>query len=185
VLLLTAIESYKAEDVHDKFSHITNTFQQQDHPSFVEEECVLLLEDMETILKQQGVADPGTVTSKMMDDIGGIMSEVFDAYRGEFSVFQPLPNCFEVFGVDFLVDEDYHVWLLEVNPGPDFKQTGKRLHYVIQDLVSGMVDIATDKFFGLANAASENYPGFNKVYDDAWGFRSKEPASMKFHDDEE
>lgn len=44
------------------------------------------------------------------------------AFRGEFAVFSPLPGCFEHFGLDFMVDEDFHVWLLEANPGPDFKQ---------------------------------------------------------------
>lgn len=44
------------------------------------------------------------------------------AFRGEFTVFSPLDGCFEHFGLDFLVDEDYRVWLLEANPGPDFKQ---------------------------------------------------------------
>lgn len=44
------------------------------------------------------------------------------AFRGEFTVFSPLPGCFEHFGLDFMVDEDFHVWLLEANPGPDFKQ---------------------------------------------------------------
>lgn len=44
------------------------------------------------------------------------------AFRGEFAVFSPLPGCFEHFGLDFVVDEDFQVWLLEANPGPDFKQ---------------------------------------------------------------
>ncbi|CAN0494183.1 unnamed protein product, partial [Laminaria digitata] len=44
------------------------------------------------------------------------------AFRGEFTVFSPLPGCFEHFGLDFMVNEDFHVWLLEANPGPDFKQ---------------------------------------------------------------
>ena len=39
-------------------------------------------------------------------------------------MFSPLPGCFEHFGLDFLVDEDFHVWFLEANPGPDFKQVG-------------------------------------------------------------
>ena len=27
-------------------------------------------------------------------------------------------NCFEIFGYDFLIDEDFRVWLLEVNSNP-------------------------------------------------------------------
>jgi len=27
-------------------------------------------------------------------------------------------NCFELFGYDFLIDEDFRVWLIEVNTNP-------------------------------------------------------------------
>ncbi|KAF0694771.1 Aste57867_14369 [Aphanomyces stellatus] len=181
VLLLTSLNTYDAGDVDDKLSHITNTFQQQDHPNFVEADCVLLLEDMETILMEdKGISCDAaqSITSTMLKDIGAITSEVFAAYRGEFSVFQPLPNCFEVYGVDFLVDEDYHVWLLEVNPGPDFKQTGQRLQPLIQTLFSGMVDIVTDTFFAKPTTKT-TYPAFEKVYDDNWGTS----ATMTFRDE--
>ena len=30
--------------------------------------------------------------------------------------FFTLPNCFQLFGFDLLVDEDWHLWLLEVTP---------------------------------------------------------------------
>ncbi|KAI4246809.1 MAG: hypothetical protein L6R40_001838 [Gallowayella cf. fulva] len=40
------------------------------------------------------------------------------------TTFQPLPNAFEVFGLDFLVDARSTVWLLEVNAFPDFGQSG-------------------------------------------------------------
>ncbi|EQC38474.1 hypothetical protein SDRG_04182 [Saprolegnia diclina VS20] len=182
VLLLTSLDAYNPANTDNKLSHITNTFQQQDHPNFVEADCVLLLEDMEAILMDdQGISavEAKTITTNMLADIGAITGEVFDAYRGEFSVFQPLPNCFEVYGVDFLIDEDYQVWLLEVNPGPDFKQTGNRLQPLIQTLVEGMVDIVTDQFFTAAPDTNKSYPAFEKVYDDKWGAS----ASMTFHED--
>ncbi|OQR85444.1 hypothetical protein THRCLA_10692, partial [Thraustotheca clavata] len=165
VLLLTSLDPYNPSDTDNKLSHITNTFQQQDHPNFVEADCVLLLEDMESILSNDRnipLSEAKSIISKMMKDIGVITGEVFDAYKGEFSVFQPLPNCFEVYGVDFLIDEDFQVWLLEVNPGPDFKQTGKRLQPVIQTLVNGMVSIVTDTFFSKPAAS---YPSFERMND--------------------
>ena len=41
--------------------------------------------------------------------------------------FQPINNAIEIFGVDFLVNSDFSVNLLEVNSYPDFKQTGDDL----------------------------------------------------------
>lgn len=39
---------------------------------------------------------------------------------GNRRAFFPFSNCFEMFGVDFLVDNspDQNIWLLEVNPDP-------------------------------------------------------------------
>ena len=40
--------------------------------------------------------------------------ECMEAVSSELSFFT-LPNCFELFGFDLLVDEDWHLWLLEVS----------------------------------------------------------------------
>ncbi|KAK5017613.1 hypothetical protein LTR39_001448 [Cryomyces antarcticus] len=71
------------------------------------------------------------------------------AARGMMTDFQTLPFAFEVFGLDFLVDEDYTAWLLEVNAFPDFKQTGNALSGIIQGLFEDVVDVAVKPFFGL------------------------------------
>lgn len=55
--------------------------------------------------------------------------------------FQPLPNAFELYGLDFLVRSDGSVTLLEVNAYPDFKQTGSEL----QDVVRGLFSATTDE----------------------------------------
>jgi len=45
-----------------------------------------------------------------------------------------MTQCFEIFGLDFMLDDDLNVFLLEVNPGPDFQQTGDRLNGLIYQL---------------------------------------------------
>lgn len=50
-----------------------------------------------------------------------------EAVSSELTFFT-LPNCFELFGFDLLVDQDWNVWLLEVSQlkatlGPETRHT--------------------------------------------------------------
>jgi hypothetical protein len=64
--------------------------------------------------------------------------------------FQTLPNAFELFGVDFLVDAEGTAWLLELNAFPDFAQTGEDLkEVVVGRLFEETIDVAVKPFFGL------------------------------------
>ena len=69
------------------------------------------------------------------------------AAREQMIHFQTLENAFEVFGVDWMVDEKGVPWLLEVNAFPDFKQSGDALKAVVQGLWNGVVGIAVRGFF--------------------------------------
>lgn len=82
--------------------------------------------------------------------ICGITGEIFEAAAREQMVhFQTIPNGFEIFGVDFLVDRDANVWLLELNAYPDFKQTGQELQEaVVGGLFKEVIDVAVAPFFG-------------------------------------
>ena len=71
------------------------------------------------------------------------------AAKGMMVHFQTLPNAFEVFGLDFLVDEEGTAWLLEVNAFPDFRQTGEELKGLVGGLWQGVVDVAVRGFFGV------------------------------------
>lgn len=73
---------------------------------------------------------------------------LFEAAAKEQMIhFQTLENAFEVFGVDWMVDEKGVPWLLEVNTFPDFKQSGEALKAVVQGLWNGVVRIAVRGFF--------------------------------------
>lgn len=75
-----------------------------------------------------------------------------DLFKAAVSVdrinFQPLPNAFEFYGLDFLVDSDGHVFVLEVNCYPDFKQTGEDLQQIVQGLFECAVKVAVNPHFG-------------------------------------
>ncbi|KAI1268009.1 survival protein sure-like phosphatase/nucleotidase [Xylariaceae sp. FL1019] len=81
--------------------------------------------------------DPRT---QIFDQILNITGEVFEAAaRGMQMHFRPLSNAFEIFGLDFLVDEQGQVFLLEVNSFPDFKQTGDELRELVGGLWEGVL----------------------------------------------
>ncbi|OAQ96946.1 hypothetical protein LLEC1_04675 [Akanthomyces lecanii] len=82
--------------------------------------------------------------------ICAVTGDVFEGAARAMPVhFQPLPNAFEVFGLDFLVDAAGCAWLLEVNAFPDFKQTGGDLTEIVAGFWRGVVREAVVPFFGV------------------------------------
>ncbi|KAH8423878.1 putative acid phosphatase [Aspergillus melleus] len=95
--------------------------------------------------------------AKVFDQICAVTGEVFEAAaRGMMIHFQTLPNAFELYGLDFLVDKQGTAWLLEVNAYPDFAQTGEDLkEAVVGRLFEETVDVAVKPFFGVDESAVE------------------------------
>jgi tubulin--tyrosine ligase len=90
-----------------------------------------------------------------------ITGETFEAAARGMSIhFQPLPNAFEIFGLDFMVgieaDGELRCWLLEVNAFPDFRQTGDELSGMIEGLFEGVVEKAVGEFFGVEVQEGKN-----------------------------
>ena len=83
--------------------------------------------------------------------------------------FQTLPNAFEIYGVDWLVDAEGKAWLLEVNAFPDFGQSGVEGEEVVRGVWEAAVGIAVAGFFGLEREEKvkgrERDMGVRKVLD--------------------
>jgi tubulin--tyrosine ligase len=76
-----------------------------------------------------------------------------------FDLFQPLPNAFELFGVDFLVahvpgSASYQVKLLEMNAEPAIEKTGARLTWILEDLFASIATVCVRPF--LTGAVADN-----------------------------
>ncbi|KAH7045291.1 tubulin-tyrosine ligase family-domain-containing protein [Macrophomina phaseolina] len=98
--------------------------------------------------------------------ICSVTGEVFEAAaRGMMIHFQPLPQAFELFGVDYMVDAQGNAWLLEINAFPDFKQTGDDLKGLVEGLFEETVDVAIKPFFQLQGAKPEGTEKLRQVLD--------------------
>lgn len=107
--------------------------------------------------------------STIFAQICAITGETFEAAARGMSIhFQPLPNAFEIFGLDFMVgveeDGELRTWLLEVNAFPDFRQSGDECKGVVEGLFEGVVDVAVGGFFGVDGKDGEG-KGMVKVLD--------------------
>lgn len=91
--------------------------------------------------------------SKLKDgvfaQICDVTGEVFEAAARAMQMhFRPLPNAFEVYGLDFLVDAHGTAYLLEVNAFPDFRQTGDELRSLVAGLWEGVLRVGAIGFLG-------------------------------------
>lgn len=134
------MEPYALSDVKNQMAHITNSCVQRTHPQFSEDFTVRLLSELNDEIGKDKV---DLIFQKMIINL----AEIFKAVHKEFSGFFPLPNCFELYGVDFLIDENCNPIILEFNCGPDMKNTGSRLDHVISSLLEDTLNVAVDSYF--------------------------------------
>ena len=146
----------------DSRIHLTNTCLQEGS----REGSVIRFWDLQDISSNLSASWKDSVFDQICAAIGTLFEA---AAREQMIHFQTLENAFEIFGVDWIVDEKGVPWLLEVNAFPDFKQSGKDLRDVIQGLWDGVVGIAVKGFFALETEGTGGVPeeksGMRKVLD--------------------
>jgi hypothetical protein len=72
-----------------------------------------------------------------------------DAIRSGYGKIDPrrLENNFELFGLDFMIDETFHVWLIEVNTNPCLELSSPLLSRIIPSMLENLFRIAIDPVF--------------------------------------
>lgn len=56
-------------------------------------------------------------------------------------------NFFELFGYDFMIDEDFNVWLIEVNTNPSLDESSSYLTQLIPRMIDDLVKLTVDRMF--------------------------------------
>lgn len=176
-LVLCAVEPYgpAAGDPTARHAHITNTCVGAEHGGFLEAAHVRTLSELPALLVEAGAcasdADAARRVGALVAGVHASVAHVFDSFFGGMHGYQALPSAFELYGLDFLVDEAWRLLLLEANPTPDIRQSGSRLDPVIADLLEGAVRIGVDGRFPPPAGAAPPPPlrhGWARVYSRAW-----------------
>lgn len=157
-------------DADDEFSHITNAAHQRDNPAFNEELAFKLPSELAELAceklnmtKAQALFEFTDPEGKVLRNLNKVIAEAFRALKTQTAAFQPHPNCFELFGLDFLLDCNLDTHLLEFNSGPDLDQASEnRLTPLIDELIEGWVHLGVDR--------AEQDERFVKCYEEKWAF---------------
>lgn len=71
---------------------------------------------------------------------------VTDSFRAVYNKIDPsrLQNSFEIFGYDFMIDEDFKVYLIECNTNPSLEICCPLMARIIPELLDNSFRIALD-----------------------------------------
>lgn len=64
-------------------------------------------------------------------------------------------HCFELFGFDFLLDEDFRLWLIEINTNPFLGTPNKDMVVLVPTMIEEMLKIAVDPICKPKNKTSD------------------------------
>jgi len=113
-------ESFGKNDKFDKSTHLTNASVQKFHPKFKEQkEDTIFSMDMvrDYFLKEKPevVKDADEFNSKVVRKCDEICRLLFESVKDKL---ERKYGCFEIFGLDFLLDDDLNPQLIEINTNP-------------------------------------------------------------------
>jgi hypothetical protein len=88
------------------------------------------------------------------DIVGRIKDLMIDAYVSVVNELNPTKrrNCFELLGFDFLIDEDFRVWLIEVNSNPYIEMPNQYIEGLLPKMLNDMFEIVLDPHVLLLNS---------------------------------
>ena len=73
-------------------------------------------------------------------------------------------HCFELFGFDFLLDEDFRVWLIEINTNPYLGTPSAAMRKLVPKMINEAFKIVVDPHFAPAYCPTGDKNSFELIY---------------------
>ncbi|KAM8864631.1 protein polyglycylase TTLL10 [Spinachia spinachia] len=130
-------------------SHLTNQYMQKKNPMYsqLKEDTVWSMESFNTYVNDKFQVAKGLprdwVLGAFAKRMQQIMTQCFLAVKSKFDCRL---GFFDLIGCDFMVDEDFKVWLLEMNSNPALQTNCKVLKEVIPSTVVETLDLTLEIF---------------------------------------
>eukprot|EP00826_Nyctotherus_ovalis_P041794 TRINITY_DN4253_c0_g12_i1.p1 TRINITY_DN4253_c0_g12~~TRINITY_DN4253_c0_g12_i1.p1 ORF type:complete len:236 (+),score=61.42 TRINITY_DN4253_c0_g12_i1:32-739(+) len=151
----TSSDAYDTESKLN-YVHLTNNCLQQYGTKYgaFEDGNTVSFERFALYLREQF---PNVKVSFKADMLSRMKDLMIDSYLATKNELNPhkRQNCFELLGYDFMIDEDFRVWLIEVNTNPYLGTPNKYIKWLLPKMINDLLDIVVDPYNKPANKAAE------------------------------
>ncbi|CAD8122101.1 unnamed protein product [Paramecium sonneborni] len=138
-----ASEEYTTKNVLNQYVHLTNNAIQKYSPNYGK------LEDGNQLSFDQAAIyfkNKGDFYKQIVDNIKQISLQAFLSVRKKINVLGRR-YCFEIFGLDFMIDEEFKVWLIEINSNPCLEESSPLLQKLIPRMLDDAFSLTLDQLF--------------------------------------
>jgi len=160
----TSCKEFDIDNLANKYIHLTNDAVQkhsQDYGKF-ENGNKMSLSDFQRYLKGAFPAYNIDIKRDLMPQIRKLVT---DSYRAAYGKIDPgrLHNTFELFGYDFMLDEDFRLYLIEVNTNPCLEMSSPLLARIIPEVLDNAFRLILDPIFPSPDLSNNRKYSINEI----------------------
>ncbi|XP_003385337.1 PREDICTED: protein polyglycylase TTLL10-like [Amphimedon queenslandica] len=127
----------------DMTIHLTNQYIQKKHPLYtdVKEDTVWDFEKFQNYLSKNEKLPEDYIATTLTRQLRHLM---FGCYHSVSHKLERRVGYFELLGFDFMLDSNYHLWLIEVNINPALHTNCETLKQIIPDVIEETLGMAVE-----------------------------------------
>lgn len=148
--LRTSSSEFKVDlqNIDDQYVHLTNNAVQKYSENYgtFEDGNQLSYKRLQQIMDEQYPNCGVSVYQDLVPQIRDLIIKSMSAVRKKLDPYKR-KHTFELFGYDFILDEDFNVWLIEVNTNPCIEESSNLLKVLIPRMIEDMMRITVDRAF--------------------------------------
>ena len=82
----------------------------------------------------------------LYEDMKCMIQKSVDSVKTKIN-YENRKHCFEIFGYDFIIDQDFTVWLIEINTNPCLEESSGVLRTLLPRMIDDALKLTIDKVF--------------------------------------
>jgi tubulin--tyrosine ligase len=159
--LRTASQEFSLETVEDKFVHLTNDAIQKHSTEYGKYENGNKMSYREFCTYLENHHPNVNFFNGILLRIKEIVKETFVASFLEIDKNKRL-HCMEIFGFDFMVDQQFKPWLIEINTNPCLELASPHLRIIIPSMLENAFKIVLDTLFPPPYGQAQEFVQINR-----------------------